>query len=106
MPQIKLSEKCGRCPREELVIVSLEEAIARIKSPVPKAKALVIVIDGKQVVSYDHLCEECRGIVAGYADGTKAQEKKSARRFKRVHAEHTPPLARSAAKGPRAAPGS
>jgi hypothetical protein len=68
--------------------VSIDEAVARVKSVEPKAKALVIEIDGKRAVSYDYLCEECRGIVASYCDGTKGQTKKSARRFKRVIAEH------------------
>lgn len=91
MAQIKLSEKCGRCPREELVSVTIDEAVMRVKHAEPRAKALVIVIDGKEAVSYDFLCDECRGIVAGYCEGTRRQQKKSARRFKRVTAEHPPP---------------
>ena len=103
MPQIKLSEKCGRCPREETISVSIEEAVARVKSP-PTKKALVIVIDGEEMASYDYLCEECRGIVAGYCDGAKVQSKKSARRFKRVRAEHPVPRdTQRPLKGPRSA---
>ncbi len=84
MPKITITESCSRCPREEHSEVSLDEAIAKSKNPVPKAKALELVIDGKVVITYGHLCEECRGIVATYADGMKPQDKKSARRFKRV----------------------
>lgn len=89
MPQIKLSEKCSRCPREETFEVSLDEAVARVKNPTPAHKALVITIDGAEAVSYDYLCEECRNIVLGYCAGTKKQSKRSARRFKRVE----PPVA-------------
>lgn len=104
MPQIKLSEKCGRCPREETFNVDIDEAVARVKSPTPKQKALIIMIDGKEAVSYDYLCEECRGIVAGYCDGAKVQAKKSARRFKRVRAEHPVPRdTQRPLKGPRSA---
>lgn len=95
MPKIKLAEQCGRCPREELVDVNLDEAVARIKSPTPKAKALTIVIDGELVASYDFLCEECRGIVAGYCEGTKRQDKRSARRFKREQTVRDEPQKRS-----------
>lgn len=85
MPQIKLSEKCSRCPREESIDLTLDEAIERVKSPPVKvAKALVITIDGETSISYDYLCEECRGIVTTYCAGAKQQEKRSARRFKRV----------------------
>lgn len=87
MPQIKLSEKCGRCPREELTEVTLDEAVARVKAQGPKHKALSIMLDGKELVTYDYLCEECRGIVASYVSGTERQIKRSARRFKRVKAE-------------------
>lgn len=87
MPTIKLSEKCSRCPREELVEVTLDEAVARVKTQGPKKKALVILIDGQEAVAYEHLCEECLGIVASYIEGAKKQTKKSARRFKRVQAE-------------------
>jgi hypothetical protein len=87
MPTIKLSEKCSRCPREELVDVSLDEAVARVKASGPKRKALVIQLDGKEAVSYDHLCEECLGIVAAYIEGARKQTKRSARRFKRVSSE-------------------
>lgn len=87
MPQIQLTEKCGRCPREERITVSLDEAVARVKTAGPQAKALIIVIDGEEVASYDYLCEECRGIVAGYCHGARKQPKKSARRFKRVTTE-------------------
>lgn len=90
MPEIKLSEKCSRCPREELVTVSLDEAVARVKSTAPRSKALTIVIDGKEAISYDTLCEECRGIVASYCEGAKRQAKRSSRRFKRVTATETP----------------
>lgn len=72
--------------------MSLDEAIARAKNPVPKAKALSLVIDGIETLVYNHLCEECRGIVATYANGMKTQEKKSARRFKRVPTEVKAPL--------------
>ena len=84
MTQIKITEKCSRCPREESFAVDIDEAVARVKNPQPKQKALVIMIDGEQTVSYDYLCEECRGIVTSYCDGTKKQPKRSARRFKRV----------------------
>ena len=84
MTQIKLTEKCSRCPREEAFAVDLEEAVARVKADAPKHKALVITIDGEETVSYEYLCEECRGIVTSYCEGTKKQDKKSARRFKRV----------------------
>lgn len=85
--QIQVSEKCSRCPREEVTTVSLDEAISRAKVHAhsgPKKKALVITIDGVEAVSYDFLCEECRGIVSSYCEGAKKQTKKSARRFKRV----------------------
>ena len=94
MTQIKLSEKCGRCPREDHATVSLDEAVARVKAAGPKAKALVIVIDGEEIASYDYLCEECRGIVAGYCHGARKQPKKSARRFKRVQTEPSRPTQR------------
>lgn len=84
MPQIKLTEQCSRCPRVETFDVSLDEAVARVKVPEQRSKALTIVLDGEEVVSYDYLCEECRGIVASYCDGTKRQPKKSTRRFRRV----------------------
>jgi hypothetical protein len=87
---IKLAEKCGRCSREDTVEVGIDEAVARVKAHAPKEKALVIVIDGKEAASYDYLCEECRGIVSGYcAAAAQKQRKKSARRFKRVRAEHS-----------------
>ncbi len=90
MPQIKLSEKCGRCPREELTAVTLDEAVARVKNQGPKHKALVIFLDGKETVTYDYLCEECRGIVSSYVSGTEKQVKRSARRYKKVKAADLP----------------
>lgn len=95
MPRIKLAEQCGRCPREELVEVNLDEAVARFKEPKPKAKALTIVLDGEVLVSYDHLCDECRGIVSSYVEGTRKQDKRSARRFKREQTVAAAPRARS-----------
>jgi len=90
MPTIKLSEKCSRCPREELVEVTLDEAVARVKTQGPKRKALVIQLDGQEAVAYEHLCEECVGIVASYIEGARKQTKRSARRFKRVSSEQEP----------------
>lgn len=87
MPIIKLVEKCQRCPREDEVEVTLDEAVARAKSGQPRKKALVIILDGKEAVSYDYLCEECRGIVSAYCQGAQKQVKKSTRRFKKVKAE-------------------
>lgn len=91
MPTIKLSEKCDRCPREELVEATLEEAMARVKGGGARPKALEVVLDGKTLVSYKHLCEECRGIVVGYCEGTRKQTKKSARRLKKLPTEEAPP---------------
>jgi hypothetical protein len=88
MPTVKLSERCGRCPRVDDVEVTIDEAVARVKAQGPREKALTVVIDGKQVLSYDYLCEECRGICSAYAEGMRTQDKRSARRFKRVRAEH------------------
>ena len=87
MTTIKLSEKCDRCPREELVEATLEEAMQRVKSGDKRHKALEVVLDGKTLVSYKHLCEECRAIVVGYCGGTKKQVKKSARRVKKLPTE-------------------
>src|SRR3954471_4291471 len=84
MPKIELTEQCGRCPRVERISVSLEEAVARVKITAAKQKAFAASLDGKETLSFDHLCEECRGIIAGYCEQMKPQGKKSARRFKRV----------------------
>jgi hypothetical protein len=89
MPKIELTEQCGRCPRVERSSVSLEEAVERVKSGAPKHKAFTAALDGKEVLAFEHLCEECRGILAGYCEGMKPQGKKSARRFKRVVVEGT-----------------
>lgn len=87
MPTIKLSEKCDRCPREELVEATLEEAVQRVKGGDKRQKALEVALDGKLLVSYRHLCDECRAIVIGYCDGTRKQTKKSARRVKKLPTE-------------------
>lgn len=103
MPRIKIAEQCGRCPREELVEVNLEQAVARFKEAKPKAKALAIVVDGELLVSYDHLCDECRGIVVSYVEGTKKQDKRSARRFKREPSVTDAPRVRPRSR-PQASP--
>jgi hypothetical protein len=84
----KLSKQCGRCPRQELFDITLEEAMKHAKTDgKAKAKALVIFVDGKELVAYDELCEECRGITEAACAGALPQQKKSARRFKRVSAK-------------------
>jgi hypothetical protein len=92
---IKISEQCSRCPREEQFEVTLDEAVERSKAREVRDKALVIMIDGQQAVSYDYLCDECRGIVVAYCDGTKRQQKKSARRVKRMTVEAEIPKQRA-----------
>ncbi len=90
MPSIRVVEKCSRCPREESFEVGIDEAVARAKAGTPADKALVIHVDGQELVAYDYLCEACRGIVLAYCSGTQKQAKKSARRFKRVVVEALP----------------
>ncbi len=91
MPTIKLSEQCGRCPREELTVLSAEDAVARVKQGgSSRPPALEVRVDGQVVARYDYLCEECRGITGAAIEGVKPQTKRSARRFKRVVAERDP----------------
>lgn len=78
MSKIKLSNKCSRCPREELTDITLEEAIALAKD-VGKEKppALIIKMDGEELASYERLCSACRSVVVGYLDGAVRQPTKS-----------------------------
>jgi hypothetical protein len=104
----KLSKQCKRCPREELFEITLQEAMARAKTADEnRPKALVILVDGEELVSYDELCEECKGITTAAINAALPQQKKSARRFKRVSAPPPPPLpgaARAHERGTAAPP--
>lgn len=98
-PTIKLSEQCERCPREILTTVSAEEAVARAKLHGTRPRALVVIANGKELVSYGRLCEECAGICAAAVEAVRPQTKKSARRAKRVGEEaQEPPAAVRAAR--------
>jgi bacterioferritin-associated ferredoxin len=76
--QIQVSRQCGRCPKEERQTITLEEALELAKrSPEARVKALEVVVDGKTVASFDHLCAACRSTVAAYLDGAARQNTKA-----------------------------
>lgn len=80
--KIKLSDKCGRCPREQEKVVTLEEAIALAKQAAaqtgPAKKDFEIYIKGDLLASYDFLCDTCLNTVCGYAGAaTRQMHKKS-----------------------------
>lgn len=92
MTVLKLSEHCSRCPREELRVVTLEEAVELAKAKAngikSAVKALEIIVDGQLVASYDKLCDECREIVTSYSlNASRKIEKKSSRRVVRPKEE-------------------
>lgn len=79
---IKLVDKCGRCPREQERIVTLDEAIEHAKRQASGAatakKDFEIFFKGDLLASYDFLCDPCLNTVAGYAGAaTRAMQKKS-----------------------------
>lgn len=58
-------KKCSRCPREEDIAISIEEAVAKAKAPsTTKPPKVVILVDGQELARHDTLCEVCDEIVS------------------------------------------
>lgn len=95
--QIKIVEQCARCPRPVERTVTLEEAInlakASLNKDVEPKKAMVILLEGEVVASYDFVCDPCRDIICSYLDGAaKKPMKKSAKRVVKAK-KKGPPVA-------------
>jgi hypothetical protein len=86
MADLTIRKQCSRCPREELVDISIEqvvEATKRGKLDLKGPVALVIRVDGEELVKFETLCTQCRSIVArSLAQIEKKSGKKSSLREK------------------------
>lgn len=75
-------KQCSRCPRVELIDISIEEVLEmakRAKSTEPPF--LVIRIEGQEAVKFAALCTPCQGIVARHLEQVaKRPEKQSSLR--------------------------
>lgn len=64
MTTLYYKKTCSRCPREDDIAITLEEALARTKvttKPVPKLK---VEMDGQTVVDFTELCATCEELVS------------------------------------------
>lgn len=89
--QLLISRQCSRCPRVDQREITQEEIVNRAKSGQPledTVPALVIVVRGKTIATFAHLCTACQQIVADYVgNAARPVEKSSSKRVKKTKLE-------------------